>query len=144
MKLLIFSWRLSDHFLGGDGRTSALWVYFESMNVFSAIILPRGVKILRDQNFMLSSMSLPIVSKFWSVSDALHVKFIPSSLKFVSKDRGIVGSKGVGLQFFPMLMHTVFDRFTSSPEMSLKDFRLFRIVWMVVLSLGIIRVRSSA
>ena len=144
MKLLIFCCRLSLHFFGGEGRTRALWVYLESMKVLRAIVLPKGVKIRRDQNFMLSSMSLPIVSKFWSVSEALHVKLIPSSLNFVSKERGIDGSKGVGCLFLPMLMHTVLDRFTSSPEMFLKVSRLFRMEWMVAWSLGMISVRSSA
>ena len=144
MKLLIFCCRLSLHFFGGVGSTRALCVYFERINVFRAIVLPSGVKIRRDQNFMLSSISLPMVSKFWSVSEALHVKLIPRSLKFVSKERGIEGSKGVGSLFFPMLIHTVLDRLTSRPDSFLKVSRLLRIEWMVVLSLGMISVRSSA
>lgn len=62
IKDVIFSCRSLHHFLGGDGRTRALWVYLDSMKVLRAIILPRGVKILLDQNFMLSSISLKIVS----------------------------------------------------------------------------------
>ena len=99
IKLLIFFCRSSHHFFVGDGRTRALWVYLDSMKVLSATVLPMGVNIRRDQNFILSSISFPIVSKFWSVSVALHVKFIPRSLNVVSKARGMVGSKGVGSLF---------------------------------------------
>ena len=116
MKLVILSCRSFSHSLGGEGRTSALWVYFDRMKVLRAIILPKGVKILLDQNCMLSSISFPIVTKFWLVSDALQVKSIPNSLKVVSNLRGIVGLNGVGSLFFPMFMHTVFFMFTSDTK----------------------------
>ena len=52
MNFMIFWLVFFIHDGGGDGSTIALWVSFERMNVFRAVILPMGEKIWRPQKLM--------------------------------------------------------------------------------------------